>query len=234
MTTISENLSAVKARIAAACERSRRDPSTVALVAVSKKQPLAAIREAYAVGARVFGENYVQELVDKADTLALPEHAWHFIGHLQTNKARLLVGRTSLVHGVDRIELALELDKRAAVAGRRVGVLLQVNLAGEDTKSGCDPDALRELVAEANARPNLDVRGLMTMPPAVADPEDARPWFRALRELRDGLGDARLVELSMGMSHDFEVAIEEGATLVRIGTAIFGARGGSGEPRLGT
>jgi len=226
VTTISENLLAVRARIASACERSRRDPSSVTLVAVSKKQPLAAIREAYAAGARVFGENYVQELVDKADTLALPEHAWHFIGHLQTNKARQLIGRTALVHGVDRVELARELDKRAAATGRRVGILIQVNVAGEDTKSGCAPDALRELVAEAGERPNLDVRGLMTMPPAVEEPEDARRWFRALRELRDGLGDARLVELSMGMSHDFEVAIEEGATLVRVGTAIFGARVG--------
>jgi len=224
MSRIEENLHAVRERITRAAHRAKRDPAGVTLIAVSKKQPATAIREAYAAGCREFGENYAQELLDKAAALADLDLKLHHIGHLQTNKAKALVGKVALFHAVDRIELVRELDKRAQAAGLRVGVLLQVNVAGEDTKSGCSPVALPDLHAEARACAGLDVRGLMTMPPPADDPNEARPWFRALAALRDGLGDPQLVELSMGMSHDFEVAVEEGATMVRVGSAIFGAR----------
>jgi pyridoxal phosphate enzyme (YggS family) len=224
-TTIEQNLREVRARIAAASARAGRAPESVTLVAVSKKQPVDALREAYAAGCRDFGENYAQELLEKASALVDVDLRLHHIGHLQTNKVKALVGKVALFHGVDRTELVRELDKRAGAAGCRASVLIQVNVAGEDTKSGCTPVELPSLVAEALACPHLEVRGLMTMPPPCDDPEAARPHFRELRRLRDALGDARLDELSMGMSHDFEVAIEEGATLVRVGTAIFGARG---------
>lgn len=224
MTTIAENLQAVRARIAAACARAGRAPSSVTLVAVSKRQPVAALREAYAAGCLDFGENYAQELLEKAAELGGLDLRLHHIGHLQTNKVKALIGKVALFHGVDRAELVRELDKRAAAAGQRAPVLIQVNTSGEGTKSGCAPAALRELYAEAAACAHLEVRGLMTMPAPSDDPEAARPAFRKLRALRDSLGDPRLVELSMGMSHDFEVAIDEGATLVRVGTAIFGAR----------
>jgi pyridoxal phosphate enzyme (YggS family) len=207
--TIAENLAAVRALL----------PAGVTLVAVSKTQPAHAIREAYAAGQRDFGENYAQEWRAKADALAdLTDLRWHFIGGLQTNKVRYLAGRVASVQTVDRLELARELSKRLAGKGARVQVFLEVNVAGEASKEGCDPAALPDLAEAVRALPGLDLVGLMCIPPAEGDP---RPHFRLLRALRDQVG---LAELSMGMSGDWRVAVEEGATVVRVGTAIFGAR----------
>jgi pyridoxal phosphate enzyme (YggS family) len=206
---IAARLEALRARI----------PAGVTLVAVSKTQPPEAIREAYAAGQRDFGENYAQEWREKADALAdLADLRWHFVGGLQTNKVKYLAGRVHLVHAVDREELARELSRRSGQKGAVTRVLLEVNTGGEATKGGCAPADAPALAAAVRALPSVELRGLMCMPPPEEDP---RPHFRLLRELRDRLG---LAELSMGMSADWQIAIEEGATLVRIGTAIFGAR----------
>jgi pyridoxal phosphate enzyme (YggS family) len=207
-----EGLIRVRERIALACARAGRDPASVTLVAVSKTQPVERLREAFEAGQRVFGENYAQELRAKAD--ALPGAEWHFIGALQTNKARIVVGRAALIHTCDRLSLARELAKRAA--SQRV--LLEVNIGREPQKSGALPEDVPALLDAVRALPTLRCEGLMCIPPAAGDP---RPHFRALRELAGKLG---LRELSMGMSADYETAIEEGATIVRVGTAIFGAR----------
>jgi len=194
-------------------------PAGVALVAVSKTQPASAIREAYAAGQRDFGENYAQEWREKADALAdLADLRWHFIGGLQTNKVKYLAGRVAYVHTLDREELARELSRRFAQKGAVARVLLEVNTGDETSKSGCAPADAPRLCEAARALPAIEVAGLMCIPPADRDP---RPHFRLLRELRDRLG---LAELSMGMSGDWQVAVEEGATMVRIGAAIFGAR----------
>jgi pyridoxal phosphate enzyme (YggS family) len=207
--TIAERLARVRAGI----------PPGVTLVAVSKAQPAGAIREAHAAGQRDFGENYVQEWRAKAEALAdLPEIVWHFVGGLQTNKVKYLVGKVGLVHAVDREELAREIAKRSAQRGIATRVLLEVNVAGEASKSGCAPAEVPRLVEAVRALPGLDLRGLTCIPPAEGDP---RPHFAVLRRMRDALG---LAELSMGMSADYRVAIEEGATIVRVGTAIFGER----------
>jgi pyridoxal phosphate enzyme (YggS family) len=214
-------LEEVRARIARAAERAKRDPASVRLLAVSKTQPASAVREAYDAGQRAFGENYVQELSEKSLALAaLPDLEWHFIGHLQRNKVKDVLRATAapVIHTVDSTRLADELARRAGDA--KVRVLLQVNVAREPQKSGVLPEELPALLAHARTLPSLDVRGLMTIPPD-AEPEDARPHFRALRSLAEAHA---LPELSMGMSADLEVAIEEGATIVRVGTAIFGAR----------
>jgi pyridoxal phosphate enzyme (YggS family) len=196
-----------------------RLPPGVTLIAVSKTQPAEAIREAYAAGQRHFGENYAQEWRDKAAALAdLPDLIWHFIGSLQTNKVKVLAGKVGWVHTVDRLELARELSRRSAAAGTTLKVLLEVNLGGEAQKGGCRPEEAPALAEAVRALPSLDLRGLTCIPPPDQDP---RPHFRALRTLRDRLG---LFELSMGMSADWPVAVEEGATFVRVGTAIFGAR----------
>ena len=208
-----EGLNRVRERIAAACARAGRDPSSVTLVAVSKTQPLEKLRQAFEAGQRAFGENYAQELRAKSE--ALPGAEWHFIGGLQTNKARMVVGRAALVHTCDRIGLARELAKRAAAPQR---VLLEVSIGKEPQKSGVLPEDVAALLEVVRALPQLRCEGLMCIPPASGDP---RPHFRALRELASRLG---LRELSMGMSADYEAAIEEGATIVRIGTAIFGQR----------
>lgn len=194
-------------------------PPRVTLIAVSKTQPASAVREAYAAGQRHFGENYAQEWRDKAEALAdLPGLTWHFIGGLQTNKVRLLAGKVAYVHTVDRLELARELSKRWAAAGATVKVLLEVNVGGERQKAGCAPEGAAALAGAVRALPALELVGLTCIPPPEDDP---RPHFRALRGLRDGLG---LAELSMGMSADWPVAVEEGATMVRVGTALFGPR----------
>jgi PLP dependent protein len=219
---VAENLARVRERIEAACDRARHDPASVRLVAVSKLQPPEAVLAAFTAGQREFGENYAQELRDKASTL--PEAEWHFIGALQTNKAKLVVGRASLVHTCDRAALAHELNKRAAADSLLQRVLVQVNVGGEKQKGGALPEDVPALVREVAAFPALACDGLMCIPPAADDP---RPHFRALRELRDRLRDAglgALAELSMGMSADYETAVEEGATIVRVGTAIFGER----------
>lgn len=224
MSAIEKNWNAVRARVNEAACRAMRSPESVTLIAVSKRKPAEDIRRAYDAGCREFGENYAQELLEKAAELAELQLRIHHIGHLQTNKVRALVGKVALFHAVDREALVTELDVRAQAAGVRAEILLQVNVADEQTKSGCQPMALGALLAHASSCRAVDVCGLMTMPPAVSDPNEARGWFRELRRLRDDLGDPRLRELSMGMSHDFEVAIEEGATMVRVGSAIFGER----------
>jgi pyridoxal phosphate enzyme (YggS family) len=213
---IAENLARVRERIDRHCSRSGRRADSVRLLAVSKAQPIQAIAEAFAAGQSAFGENYAQELHEKADALA--EAEWHFIGALQSNKVKVVVGHAALVHTCDRLGLATELDKRAA--GRNIvqRVLLEVNVGREPQKGGVLPEQLDELYAAVRELSALNCVGLMCIPPAGQDP---RPHFRALRVLRDRLG---LRELSMGMSADFEVAIEEGSTIVRVGTAIFGER----------
>lgn len=213
----------VRARVDAACERANRAPGDVTLIAVSKTHPVAAIREAIAAGATDFGENYAQELAEKR--AELPDLRWHYIGRLQRNKAKLVAGHVVLVHAVDTIELAQELAKRAA--GTLQPVLVSVNVAGEDTKGGVTPETAPALARAIAAIPGVRLDGLMTMPPPSDDPEAARPAFLALAALRDRLAQdlgAPLPVLSMGMSGDFEVAIACGATHVRVGTAIFGAR----------
>jgi pyridoxal phosphate enzyme (YggS family) len=209
VSEIAERLAALRAEI----------PPRVRLVAVSKTQPPEAIREAYAAGQRDFGENYAQEWRAKADALAdLPDLVWHFVGGLQTNKAKMLAPRAAWIHTVDRLELARELAKRYAARGAVARVLLEVNVAREPQKSGCAPEEAPRLAEAVAGLAGLDLRGLMCIPPTEGDP---RRWFKELRELGARLG---LAELSMGMSGDWREAIAEGATLVRIGTAIFGAR----------
>jgi pyridoxal phosphate enzyme (YggS family) len=226
MSHIARNLEDVRSRIAAAARRAGRDPGAVRLVAVSKTVDLDRIREALAAGQRLFGENYVQEARDKIAVLG-SEANWHLVGHLQTKKAKAAVELFDLIHSVDRLKLAQALDQAAARSGKVQEILLQVNLAGEESKSGAAPEDLPELLQQVSRLSQVRVLGLMTMPPWLADPEAVRPYFRALREWRDrcrthtGLP---LEELSMGMSGDFEVAVEEGATLVRVGTSIFGSR----------
>jgi PLP dependent protein len=214
---VAAGLAAVKARIGRAAARGGRDPASVRLIAVSKTKPVALVREALAAGQTLFGENYAQELREKSEALG-PGVEWHFIGALQTNKARLVVGRAALVHTCDRLALARELSKRAQAAGLSQRVLLEVNVGREPQKAGALPEDAAALLEQVRALPALRCDGLMCIPPATGDP---RPHFRALRELGEKLG---LAELSMGMSADFEAAIEEGATLVRVGTAIFGER----------
>jgi pyridoxal phosphate enzyme (YggS family) len=226
MTDIATNLADVGSRIAEAAADAGRDPSSVTLVAVSKVHPAAAIREAYAAGQRHFGENYAQELRDKARELAdLPDLRWHFIGHLQRNKAKYVAPAAALVETVDSLRLARELSRQAERSERQLGCLVQVNVGGEEQKSGCEPEETEEILAAVEAADRLELHGLMTIPPFDLEADETRKWFVALRELRETLGGAkRLPQLSMGMSHDFDVAIEEGATIVRVGTAIFGPR----------
>jgi hypothetical protein len=209
MSAIADRLGGIRSRL----------PAGVTLIAVSKGQPPEAIREAHAAGQRDFGENYAQEWKAKADALAdLADLRWHFIGGLQTNKVKLLAGRVAYVHTVDRLELARELDKRLAARGERVRVFLEVNVGDEASKEGCAPAEVPALAEAVRALPALELVGLMCIPPAEADP---RPHFRLLRGLRERLG---LSQLSMGMSADWPVAVEEGSTFVRVGTAIFGPR----------
>lgn len=229
MTTIADNLAWIKERMRAACGRCGRDPSTVTLIGVTKTVPVGAIREGVLAGIAALGENYVQEMCSKMDALADLDVAWHFIGHLQSNKAKQIVHRCRLIHTLDRERLARELDRQAQKLGAPIPVLIQVNLGDEDSKSGVSADELTGLYRAAESLDGLDVRGLMALPPYLDDPEAVRPYFRELRELLERLKDisrapTKLSELSMGMSHDFEVAIEEGATCVRVGTALFGAR----------
>lgn len=226
--SIQAALSEVLGRIEAAARAAGREPQSVRLIAVSKTQPAEAVREAYAAGQRDFGENYVQELVQKAEALRdLPDLRWHLIGHLQRNKAKQVAGLVSMLHTVDSVELGRELAKRRAAAGLHepLPVLVEVSIAGEEQKHGVAPSQLGELLDGLAAQPELRLRGLMCVPPFTADPAQARPHFDALLRLRDQHGGAqRLPELSMGMTHDLEHAVAAGATLVRVGTAIFGAR----------
>jgi PLP dependent protein len=226
--SVADNLKVVMDRIAAAAQRAGRDPASVRLVTVTKTVDHDRIREAIAAGAAICGENRVQEGKDKIEALGRAA-SWHLIGHLQKNKAKYAVKLFDLIHSVDTIELAKELDRQAEKIEKVQNVLIEVNIAGEASKAGMTVREAPALVREVARLRNLSVQGLMTMPPWSADPEESRPFFRILRELaeaiaKENIPHASMQELSMGMSGDFEVAIEEGATLVRVGTAIFGAR----------
>jgi PLP dependent protein len=226
MTQVSKNLEKVRATIAAARAKASRDPAEVRLVAVSKTVPPERVRAAIAAGQDLFGENYLQEARDKIAVLGR-QVSWHLVGSLQTNKAKAAVELFDLIHAVDRLKLARALNSAAGQQNKVQDILIQVNQAGEATKSGVAPEAAAALLRDVAPLPHLRIRGLMTMPPWLADPEAVRPYFQALRALRDRLQDEcgqPLPELSMGMSGDFAVAVEEGATLVRVGTAIFGHR----------
>jgi pyridoxal phosphate enzyme (YggS family) len=230
--SVSDNVAAVRERINAAARRADRNPEEIALMAVSKTHPPETIREAYEAGLRIFGENRVQEFAGKIDALLdLHDAEWHLIGHLQTNKTAKTVDLFRAVDSVDSLKLAEKLDAAARKLGKKLAVLIEVNVGGEAAKSGVAPEsaALEELLIAAPRLESLQFRGLMTVPPFTVDPEGARPCFRKLRELRDSVAARRLPsismdQLSMGMSHDFEIAIEEGSTCVRVGTAIFGQR----------
>jgi PLP dependent protein len=217
---IRANLEAVHERVARACERAGRKPDDVLLIAVSKTVEIERIRLAVTAGVRALGENRVQEAKEKVAGFGRPV-PWHLIGSLQTNKARDAVELFDWIHSVDREELARELDRRAHQRERRVKILVQVNVGEEPQKGGVHPAELKGLLESLTALSNLEVRGLMCIPPAAETADASRPWFKRLRELRDAAG---LEHCSMGMSGDFEVAIEEGATMVRVGTAIFGPR----------
>jgi len=227
--SIASNLSDIRTRISRAAGAVGRDPSSIRLIAVSKTFPIEAIRAAYDAGQREFGENRVQEGLQKIDGSADLSIRWHLLGHLQTNKARKAASAFAMIQSVDSVELLHKLNRGAADDGCAPELLIQVDLAGEATKFGAPPAEVPRLFEAAAACRAARVVGLMTLPPLPDTPEDARRWFRQLRELRDGwlasgVPSALLRELSMGMSGDFEVAIQEGATMVRVGTAIFGSR----------
>lgn len=226
--SIADNLEKIRERIAQAALKAGRDPSEVRLVAVSKTKPAAAVARALACGQLVFGENYVQELVAKAAELP-PDTRWHFIGNLQSNKVRQIAGLVEMIHSVDRLSLAREIDRQWGALGKSCDVLIEVNISCEATKGGTSCEELLQLVTEVALLRHLRIKGLMTMPPFFDDPEAARPYFRTLAELARKVEDAGIAgvemrELSMGMSGDFEAAIGEGATLVRVGSALFGER----------
>jgi pyridoxal phosphate enzyme (YggS family) len=226
---IPQRLAEIRDRIANAAGRAGRSPDSIRLIAVSKTQSIDAVRAAADAGQRDFGENKVQEALQKIAQSTDNRLKWHLIGHLQSNKARKAAGAAHAIHAIDSVDLLKRVDQAAADAGRTVEVLIQVDLALEDTKFGAPVPEIATIVQAAGKCSAAKLIGLMLLPPAAENPEDARPWFARLRSLRDELLDSgvaaeRLRELSMGMSHDFEVAIEEGATMVRVGTAIFGER----------
>lgn len=225
---IAQHIDSIRQRIAKSALQAGRRPEDIRLVAVSKTVAAERIRQAFHAGLRVFGENYIQEARDKAQAVSDLPIEWHFIGHLQSNKAKYAVRQFALIHSVDSLRLAAEIDREARKAGKIQPILIQVNVAGEATKSGVDPEALIDLARSVSALSHVRVAGLMTMPPFSEDPEASRPHFRRLKALADhcaaSVPGIDLHELSMGMSGDFEVAVSEGATLVRIGTAIFGER----------
>lgn len=224
---LSDRIQQVEERIHAAVARSGRRRDDITLVAVTKKFPAQVVREAYALGLRVFGENYVQEFATKQPQLGdLSGAEFHLIGHLQSNKARLAAGLFQSVETVDSAKLARRLNEAVDDAARKLEVMIEVKLSGEESKAGADPAMVGALIAEIRSQPRLSLTGLMTMPPWNPDPEQTRPYFRRLAELAQQHG---LRKLSMGMSHDLEAAIEEGATHIRVGTALFGPRPKPGE-----
>jgi len=225
---IADNLNAIMNKIAAAAKRSERDPSSVKLVVATKTIEIERIQEAVSAGATILGENRVQEAKEKIEKLGAVAH-WHLIGHLQSNKAKYAVKLFNMIHSVDSLELATELDKQAAKIHKVQDVLIEVSIAGEANKAGVAVQDAAAVIQEAAKLKNISVKGLMTIPPFLDDPEAVRPYFRMLRELAASIAKANIPglsmqELSMGMSGDFEVAVEEGATMVRVGTAIFGER----------
>jgi pyridoxal phosphate enzyme (YggS family) len=226
---IKDNLDRVHSKIKMAAEKCGRDPGAVRLVAVSKTMPPEKLVQAVEAGVRTLGENYVQEAREKFNTLYTLPVSWHFIGHLQSNKAKYVVKIFDLIHSVDSLKLAREINKQAEKINKIQDILIQVNISQETTKSGTRAEQTLEVVQKISRLGNVAIRGLMTMPPFFNAPERVRPYFKALRELRDLIKEKNIPnvfmdELSMGMTGDFEAAIQEGATLVRIGTAIFGAR----------
>jgi len=227
--SVAARLAGVRARIDAAARGAGRDPSSVRLVAVSKTFPIDAVREAYAAGHRDFGENRVQEALEKIAASADLALRWHLLGHLQTNKARKAAAAFAMIQSLDNVELLRRLDAVAAETGHTPELLVQVDLAGEATKYGARPEEVPTIFEAAASCVAARVVGIMTLPPIPETPEDARPWFRRLQDLRQGwlaagVPPGMLREVSMGMSGDFEVAVQEGATIVRVGTAIFGSR----------
>ena len=228
MNTIAANIAKINARIEHACRKAGRNRADVRLIAVSKIKLAEQIEEAFHAGQTLFGESYVQEFRDKSPLVTVPVE-WHFIGGLQSNKVKSLRGKVAMIHSVDRISLAEEINRQWERLDATIDITLQVNVGDEPTKSGCAPEELESLVQAVAALPNVKIRGLMCLPPYTDDSEQVRPFFRQLHELAQqvdqlGLPNVEMKELSMGMSGDFEIAIEEGATLVRVGTAIFGAR----------
>ena len=225
---LEENLVKVKENIKAACERAGRDAGEVTLVAVSKMKPLEDIETLLKVGQLEYGENYVQELCEKEEHVSRPVH-WHMIGHLQTNKVKYIIDKVVLIHSVDSVHLAKQIEKEAAKKNITAQILLQVNVAEEDTKFGMDTDEVLRMAEEISQFPHVHIRGLMTSAPFVEDPEENRCYFRKLHKLFVDIGEKNIDNvtmdiLSMGMTNDYEVAIEEGATMVRVGTGIFGER----------
>lgn len=224
-----KNIERINTRIARAARQCGRNPDTIRLVAVSKTKPVEMVRAAIDAGATIIGENYVQEARDKYHALGAYPVSWHFIGHLQSNKAKYVVRMFDLIHSVDSVKLARELDKQARKIDKTQNILIQVNIAQETAKSGTSAGETRKLIEAIAPLTHVRIKGLMTLPPFFNDPRQARPYFKALRLLRDDISghdipNVSLDELSMGMTGDFEVAIAEGATLVRIGTALFGRR----------
>jgi hypothetical protein len=227
---LAANLQSVRQRIAAACRRCGRDPGAVTLLAVSKSRPPEVIRAAAAAGLCLFGENRVQEAKSKISQCPGPLR-WHMIGHLQSNKCRDAVALFSMIQSVDSLPLAVEINKWAGHFAKTMPVLLEINIASESSKFGCSPEALPAALPQINALPRLEIHGLMTVAPFARDPEKVRPVFRRLRELKgecETVLGAPLPHLSMGMTGDFEVAVEEGATIIRLGSALFGPRPGAG------
>lgn len=227
--SIADRLAGIRARLDAAARSAGRDPASVRLVAVSKTFPVSAVREAYLAGQRDFGENRVQEALQKIPATADLSIRWHLLGHLQSNKARKAAPAFAMIQSVDSVDLLERLERGAREAAASPELLVQVDLAAESTKFGAPPDDARRILEAAARCTAARVVGLMLLPPLPDDPEASRPWFRRLRELRDrwrseGVPAAMLAELSMGMSGDYEVAVQEGATIVRVGTAIFGSR----------
>lgn len=225
---IMRNLDNVMLRVRAAAERSGRSLEDIKVIAVTKTVDVARINDVYEYGLRDMGENRVQELLEKYDKLP-SDIKWHLIGHLQTNKVKYIADKVEMIHSVDSIELAKEIDKRAARLQRKVNILLQVNVSGEETKFGISPDQVDEYISELSRMENISIKGLMTIAPYAQDPQDVRPVFRKLYNIYIDIKSKRydnvsMDYLSMGMSNDFEVAIEEGANIVRIGTSIFGKR----------
>ncbi len=228
MNDIAENIAQIRDRIDAACSRSGRNKESVHLIAVSKVKPAELVDAAFEAGQKLFGENYVQEFSDKVTQVKKPI-TWHFIGALQSNKVKYIKGKVAMIHSVDRLSLATEINKQWSKLDSSIDILIQINIGNEESKSGCRPADLETLIREAAKLPYINIKGLMCLPPHDDDPERVRPYFTRMKQLSEQIAQLNIPgvtmdELSMGMSGDFEVAIEEGATLVRVGTAIFGAR----------
>lgn len=225
---LKDNFKEIEARIQAACERAGRKREEVTLIAVSKTKPVQMLQEAYDLGNRIFGENKVQEIVDKYDALPA-DISWHMIGHLQRNKVKYIIDKVTLIHSVDSLRLAETIEKEAAKKGVTADILIEVNVAKEDTKYGVIPEDAARLVSQISVMPHIRIKGLMAIAPFVTNPEENRIYFQRLRNLAVDIGENKsdnvtMSVLSMGMTNDYEIAIEEGATMIRVGTGLFGAR----------